>query len=309
MTKKSGEKFTAKYNVESATVYKGDTASLKIPPPGHPLYDATSPTTFDKLRVEAIDRDGRMTTPIEVWTDPDHDTLWVLDGRGRTHDVREVNRRRALQGRELVKPLILTFVGDEKAAIARVQEKNHHRRVPTPSGMALGLLTMRNAGHTWEACAKALHVDTPDAEQWGRRQIPLAFCEPEVRAAIDQQDLPRSFAPRFGGSALDGSKRLGRQEQLALLEELTQERSKGPKSRGVPPWARERVKEALSNGASNRLGQIEKHISSGIVAIMAWLDGDDDALNALPAGIRSLVEEASTPKKRGPAPKKKTGNA
>lgn len=299
MTKTGGEKFTAKYKVDTATIYKATkkTTTVKIPGPTHPLYDASAPTVFDPMRVEAIDRDGKMTTPIEVWTDPDDGVLWILDGRGRWLDVEEVNRRRALDGRTPVTPHLTPFSGDEKAAIARVREKNYHRRLPTPSGMAMDLLALRNAGHSWQQCARILHVEVSDPEQWGRRLVPLAFCLPEVRDAFDKGILNRNRAGRFGGSALDGSKALGKSEQLALFESMMKKQPRG--WRAVPTWARRRAHEALMNGATESLKNLDKLIAKAMAATMQWLEGDASALNTYPA-IEAIIVEATKPKKRGP---------
>ncbi len=294
MKKSGGEKFTDRYGVETAQAYKGDSEALKIPPATHFLYDPTAPTTFDPLRVEAIDRDGKMTTPIEVYTDPDTGTLWVLDGRGRTLDVREVNRRRRLDGRELVKPLLIPFNGDEKAAIARVREKNYHRRAPTSSGMALDLLALRNAGHTWEACAKTMHVETEDAEQWGRRLFPLAFCIEEVRVAIDAGTLPKGAAKKFGGTSLDGTKALGKKEQQKLLAEMLSGEPEEKETKTVSTKTRRRAREALES-----FNTVASNIAA---AVLARLDGDENALAKWPE-LESIFEEASKPQPAG-RPKK-----
>jgi hypothetical protein len=309
MEKKSGTKFVVKYGVSSATIYRGNTEALRIPPPNHPLYDATAPTEFDPIRVAAIDRDGKMSTPIEVYTAPDEGILWVLDGRGRFLDVQEVNRRRTAEGRELVEPLIVPFPGDEKAAVMRLREKNYHRRAPTPSGMALDLLAMRNAGHTWEACAAALHVVTDDAMQWGRRLMPLAFCIEEVRAAVDAGDVPRGAAKKFGGTALDGSKALGKKAQLELLDEyLTEdEGEEKPKKDAVTKVgmkARERAENALINGASAGLKGIDNVVARAVAATIARLNGDAEALAVWP-NVAAIVDEAFKPLPVG-RPKTKT---
>jgi len=162
-----GPRFRDKYSVEEArNIYRGDTTALKIPPKGHPLYDPTSPTTFDPLRVEAIDRDGHMNDPIEVWTDPDNDTLWVLDGRGRLLDVREVNRRRADQGRDLVLPYITPYKGTETEALRRLREKNYHRRTPKFSDVAQDIRVLRKKGIPCADIAMSLHVVTTDPDNW-----------------------------------------------------------------------------------------------------------------------------------------------
>jgi hypothetical protein len=286
---RKGLKFTEKYGVESATIYKGaagsELAALRIPPKDHPLYDPTAPTTFDELRVQQIDADGHMTTPIEVWTDPDNGILWVIDGRGRYLDVEEVNRRRAKDGRKPVQPYIVPFHGDEKAAVARVRTKNYHRRSPTPSGMACDILALRRAGWSWDDTARHLHVETTDAEQWCRRLLPLAFCVPEVRAAFDAKEFPIGYARKFAGTSVDGADALGKQAQLDLLAQLRMERAAAkaeskprPRSARVRAQVAERLRRSASSAA---------HVAA---ATLAWLDGDDAALNGWPE-LKHIVEE------------------
>lgn len=304
-SKKKGLKFDAKYGVETCTIYKGDTDALKIPPMGHPLYDATAPTTFDPLRVAAIDRDNEMGDPLEVWAEPDKNILWMIDGRGRLLDVREVNRRRLARGcTELVKPLIRPFYGDEKAVIARVREKNYHRRVPSASDMAVDLRVLRRAGHSWESCAAALHHETADAEQWGRKLVPLAHCIAEVREAIDQGKLPRTAARLFGGSKEDGSEALGREGQLALLREKLAERESADRAllpKAVSPKARERARAALQNGATKEFHPNECAAARVVAATIARINGDERALDAWPA-VAALFNDSVAKKaeaKRG----------
>lgn len=306
--KKTGMKFTEKYSLETATIYRGNTDALKIPGPDHPLYDPTAPKKFDKLRVRAIDRDGKMSTPIEVYTDPDNSILWVLDGRGRYLDVQEVNRRRAAEGRELVEPLIVPFPGDEKEAIARLYEKNYHRRLPSPTSMAIGIRDMRKAGHSWQACAEALHQETDDAEQWARKLLPLAYCIPEVQKAVDDHELPRSAARKFGGGKPDGSAALGRREQLDMLALVTSEKvthdfkkKAGALPKPIAPKARERVREALCNGETAQLKATDKIVARVAAAVIARIGGFENALKEWPE-VDAIFEgalESKKPEKKG----------
>lgn len=297
---KPGQKFVHKYSgLSTANIYKGDPACLRIPGPDHPLYDPSAPTTFDEWRVRAIDRDGKMTTPIEVFTDPDSGILWVLDGRGRLLDVREVNRRRAAEGCELVEPYIVPFPGDEKAAIARLYEKNYHRRGPSPSGMAVGIRDMRKKGHSWEACAAALHQETDNAEQWCKSLLPLAYCAPEVQTAVDAGTIPRSAARRFGGAKADGSEALGPRAQIELLGLLTSQKNeekRGDSPRAITPKARARVRAALGNGETDKLRAADKAAARLAAAVLARVDGDAGALTAWPE-VEAIFEGALASKK------------
>ena len=288
-----GLKFIEKYDVETAQVYKGDSSSLRIPPPNHPLYDRTAPTTFDPIRVEEIDASGEMTDAIEVWTDPDKNILWVIDGRGRLLDTREVNRRRAADGRELVKPHIKPLNLTEKEAVARVRVKNYHRRTQSASDMAIDVAALRKAGWSWAECVTKLHRESADPEQWCRKILPLAYCVDEVRAAFDSGELPKSMARKFGGGAPDGSAALGRQEQLALLAEKRAERGAAGDSvkRAVTPAARVRVRAALTNGATKNLCHDDAFAAEVAAATLAFVDGDDKALKSWPE-VMKIVREA-----------------
>lgn len=306
-TKKAGgERFTKKYGVEDGHVYKdpGTFATVRIPGPNHFLFDASAPTTFDPILVETIDRDGKMTTAIEVWTDPDDKILYVLDGRSRFLAVQEVNRRRKKEGRELVKPYLVPFAGDEKAAIGRIFEKNFHtREVRRLTPMALAVVKLRNAGYGWDACVRALHVESADPEQYCRKLIPIAYCIPEVREAIESGELPKSVASRFGGGAPDGSKALGPKEQTQLLKQMRDEKKQASENKSdlkpVPAKARERLKAALGNGATTNLKNLDKIVAQAVAATIARLDGDAKALESWP-NVAALVEEALAPLKRGP---------
>ncbi len=299
---KSGAKFTERYDLDSHTIYKGDSDALQIPPPGHFLHDPTARTTFDPLMVDEMDRAGKlMTTAIEVWTDPDEGILWVIDGRGRLLDVREVNRRRLAEGREPVMPSVVPFYGSEKDAVARVRIKNYHRRVPTPSGMGLDLKILRDAGWSWADCAAKMHVATNDAEQWGRKLIALAYCIAPVREAIDAGLLPRSVAVKFGGPAPDGSKKLGKEEQKSLLAEMLAEKSAPkPKPKTWTPKHQQRVAHALGNGASEKLNAEDRQVAAIVAATLKRIQGDAHALSSWPE-VEKVVNQALKDKAKAKA--------
>jgi hypothetical protein len=235
---------------------------------------------------------------VEVWTDPDANVMYVVDGRGRVLNVREVNRRRAESGREPVKMLLVPFNGDEKEAVARIHVKNNYRRAILPSATAIGIRDLRAVGWSWEDCAKKLHVTVKHAEPWARRLLPLAFCVAEVRAAFDEGELPLGMAAKFGGKAIDGSEALGKKEQLELLEEKRASKQNGePKARALSSKQRERVQHALSNGASQTLTFNDQMIALGVVAALSFAAGDGDALNDWPA-VAKIARDAMTKSKK-----------
>lgn len=305
-----GEKFADKYGVKAAQIYKGDISDLKIPGPDHSLYDKNSPTTYSEIRVKYIDESGRMGDPIDVWTDPDTKTLWVLDGRTRHVDVSEVNRRRKAEGREPIEIFIIPFHGSEKDAVAEMTVRNHHRRVPTPTAVAEELVRLRRYGWDWVKCAEMLQVETEDPEQWARKLIPIAYCIPKVQELIDKGELAKGLARKFGGGKLDGSEKLSQKAQAELLAEMLEAKekaAKSPKTKYLGPKSQERLAKALGNGEVEKLKAKDAEVAEVIAATLARLAGDAKALKAWPA-VAAVVEAALAPEKRGPKSKKENAS-
>lgn len=295
--------FVQKYGVDEARIYKGNVDALEIPPPGHPLHDPTSPTKFDELRVAEIDKDGKMTTPIEFWASPDEGKLWIVDGRGRKLDINEVNRRRAKDGREEVKPLLVPFQGTEQEAVARIRTKNYHRRSPTPSGIAQDILALRNAGYPWAEVAAKLHYTEGEPEGWCKRMLPLAFCIREVQAAFDAGTLHLVKSVKFGGRAVDGSEALGKKAQLELLSEMTAEKeSGGTGPKAISNKVRSRVLTAIEN-ATEIKSTVDKNAAYAIAAALRFVGGDLTAFNGFPE-VSELVVGALMPVAKEPKPAK-----
>ena len=142
------------------------------------------------------------------------------------------------------------------------------------------------------------------AEQWGRKLLPLAFCVEEVRAAIDSGEIPKGKAAKFGGTAPDGSKALGKKEQLALLAELrasANEPGKGNKA-AITGKQRERIRAVLTNGAAAKMKGADAVVAEVVAATIARLGGDAKALREWPA-VDAAVTEALKPLPKGPKPK------
>lgn len=296
--------FVQKYGVDEARIYKGNVDALEIPPPGHPLHDPTSPTKFDELRVAEIDKDGKMTTPIEFWASPDEGKLWIVDGRGRKLDIDEVNRRRAKDGREEVKPLLVPFSGTEQEAVARIRTKNYHRRSPTPSGIAQDILALRNAGYPWAEVAAKLHYTEGEPEGWCKRMLPLAFCVREVQAAFDAGVMPLVRSVKFGGRAVDGSEALGKKAQLELLAEMTAKKASGgdKKVKPISNKVRARVQIALEETTSFK-NTDDKLAAAAIAAALRFVAGDMSALNGW-TEVSGIVVSALMPIAKEPKPPK-----
>lgn len=297
-----GEKFTSKYGVKAQQIYGGDPGPdrLIIPPKGHFLYDESSPTEMNEQKLKQIDADGKaFSAIIEVYTDTSNKKMYVLDGRETLMHVREVNARRALEepAREPIEISIKPVALSEKEAVAHMDVRNFHRRIPTPSAYALSIRRQRRAGYTWEQICDILLVKSDDPEQWCRRRLPLAYCEPEVRAAIDAGDLPLNSAVQFGGWVEDGSDAGGREEQLGLLEAKLAEKEAGKdRPKAVAAGARKRVHKALLNGETKDLCHRDAEAAKVAAATLGWLEGDTSAFDEWPE-VRAIMERAAERKK------------
>lgn len=288
---KKGAKFTEKYGVEAATIYKSDpdAPNLRIPPPGHVLHDPSAPTAFSENMVREMDESTKnltVTSAVEVWTDPDTGTLWVVDGRDRLLTAREVNKRRRAEKRELIAVQLVPFPGTEKEAVARIAVKNNLRRGPTVSSQGIYVRMLRDQGWPWESIAQKLNVSVDHPEKWCRLRLPLAFCEKEVRDVYDAGEFQLATAAQFGGTAPDGSKALGKKAQLELLQEKrsTREEAKStPKVKKVTPGVRKRVAAALLNGETENLCRKDADAAKAIAAALIYADtGDLKALGEWP---------------------------
>lgn len=291
-------KFIDKYGVKLATTYEGDPECICIPPPGHALHDPDGNTTFDEVRVQAIDKIGQCVRIITVWSDPDAGKLWCLAGRGNIHDVREVNRRRRERSDAPIPIGFTRFKGTLDDAVDFVAMENFRRKRPSPVHVAREIIRYAALGRSWARIAEILQLDGED-EKTLKRRAPIAYCIPEVVDAIERKEIPLKKARLFGGRKVDGSQALGRDEQLQLLAEVRKVRgSRGEKRTAPAPRAsfpraaRARAAEWLANGHARNLPRDLLPFARAIAAYERYVGGDDDgALNYL-LPIKAIVDQA-----------------
>lgn len=301
--RRGGKKFVDKYGVETAQIYKTKTTTetsdldkLVIPPPTHALYDPSGNTTFDPLRVKEIDKAGAFYGVIKIWTDPDTDTLYVIDGRGNVHDCREVNRRRKERGAAPISVRFMPVDCDIQKAREYVTMYNTHRKGPTPSFYGREIHAYKNLGYAWDRICELLHVESENPEQWCRLYYPLAWCVEEVQAAFDTHKLPVAKAKMFGGTAIDGSKRLGDNAQRDLLKkELAK---KAAQKSGTAPkpiktnTASGRLRLAVELVNTKHLSETDRTMVRFIAAYERYISGGEKtALDFVP-GVKSAVDAA-----------------
>lgn len=299
-----GQKFTDKYDCKTFQAYESDPENLIIPEKDHPLYDADGNTTFDPLRVAEIDRSGSFLGAVIIWSDPDREALYVIEGRGLVYDVREVNRRRLERGDEPIKIKFMRWDGDLDSAIEHVRIRNFHRKRPTVSHTGREILSLHRLGKSWTRIAEILHLEGDEAnEKYLRKIAALAFCTKEVTDAVDAGKVSITKARRFSGKKLDGSEALGAEAQVELLEEMlgsprpTRNRKKLAKGE-TPDWSmmRDSLVHTLAGARLHRLRSGDEKKDAGL--LLAFLDrikGRKTALDAWPA-LADLVHEALDPR-------------
>lgn len=309
MKKPAGNpKFTEKYGVKLASAYEADPDDIVIPPKGHALYDPDGNREFDEVRVKAIDEAGKFVGVIPIWTDVDKNKLYAIDGRGNVLDCREVNRRRKKDGREPIRVLISRFPGDLDAAVDLVAMRNFRRKRPAIDHTAREIVRYWLLGRAPARIAEILNLESdPDvlergAEKALRSMATIAYCVPEVVDAIKAGRISIKKAKRFGGNKIDGENALGRDAQLALLDQMTAP----PIPKGVNPdkplarGIRVRVASRLANGAASNLPPMDLTLARGMAAYERYMNGDRTALDYVPA-IKAIVDAAVAEK---PAEKK-----
>lgn len=286
----AGQKFTDKYDAKLDSLYKIDPDKLVIPPPGHFLHDPDGNTTFNETRVQSIDAIGRYMGAIPVYADTDTSRLYVIDGRGNVLDCREVNRRRRERGDELIEITVTRFPGTQEEAEDLVAQKNFLRKRPDLGHRAREIARFRRLGRSWSRVAAILGLDF--GEDYLRAHVPLAYCIPEVCAAVDAGRISLEKAKRFGGEDIEGADALSREEQLELLNKML---NRKPRAKETQP----RMSRAVRAAAVEKLTTLVKEddgqdeavyrAALGAAAVLRYLDGDADALDAFPAIKAALV--------------------
>lgn len=290
--KRNGTKFVEKYDVKLDSTYKADPDKLVIPPPGHFLHDPDGNSTFNETRVQSIDTVGRYMGAIPVYADTDTSQLYVIDGRGNVLDCREVNRRRRERGDEPIGITVTRFPGTQEEAEDLVAQKNFLRKRPDLGHRAREIARFRRLGRSWKRVEAILGLDGY-GEDYLRAHIPLAYCIPEVVSAVDAGKISLEKAKRFGGENIEGADALGREEQLELLNKML---NRKPRAKETQP----RMSRAVRAVAVERLTQVESAdaeeevAARGAAAVLRYLDGDETALDALPA-IKAALVSARAP--------------
>lgn len=132
----------------------------------------------------------------------------VFEGRQRTINAREANRRLKKLGKEPIKlPFVVRRVSDAKASLLGVM-LNAHRIDETPLEKAEKASTMLAMGHARDRIAGSFRVDVQTVNVW----LDVLTCDKRVRAAFD--------AGRIGLTACARLAKLSKEEQATALDEM-----------------------------------------------------------------------------------------
>jgi len=288
-------------------VGRGDTLSflpetLKvITDPKHPLYDPRVERKPSEAMVLSILRDG-IIEPLVI--SRDGEDVYVTDGRQRRAATIEANKRRKQKGLEpILCPCVWRNgpVKDREAKLFEISvSANELRAGDSPLERAQKMQRLEELGRDHESIA----VTFGCTKQNVRNLLALLDCAPAVQRAVEG-GLSATVAGQLS--------KLPREEQVKQLEKMVKAgvtkgaagskaaTTKGeikPKSRAVPAKARERAREALSNGATGAFTFDGQIVAKAVAAAIARLDGDEDALNQWPE-VAQLFEQAISKKKKG----------
>lgn len=291
-----GEKFVEKYSIPGAPiktrqVYEALPEALVIPASDHPLYDLDGNTTFDEQMVQEVDRDGHLTHSVTVWSDPDRRQLLVVDGRGCVFCVAEVNRRRQARGDAPIQVMFARLDCDLDRAIEHVTIRNFHRKRPTLGNYGREVLKLFRLGKSWTRIEELLHLnpETEGGEIRLKRLLALAYCVPEVVQAIEDGRISIRSVREFAGKELDGSERLGADEQLQVLADKI---AKEPKEKvALSATDKKRISAALVSDAETIKSKTDREAARVAAAMLARLGGDAKALADWPE-LAMLVNAA-----------------
>lgn len=275
-------------------VYGIDPEIPIIAGPDHRLYDPDGNTTFNDFRVESIDRGGRFQGMVYVWYDPDRKGLYVIDGRGNTHDVREVNRRRRERGDKEIELRVTEYQGTLEDALDAVTEYNFLRKVPPPSHYAREIYRLIRRGKDWPEICRMVGVVRDDPEQWCRRTGSLSWLIPAAQRAFDESRITKGQARKIlGTTSIEGDGRNGEEKQAKLLEEMlaARTRKREPRTeRPLRPWVAKQWRESLGlREVKTKDPDVEQVAGIGVAVLDAMIDGNVAGLRKFPV-LREAIE-------------------
>ena len=257
-------------------LWKVDPADLTlIRDRNHPLYDERVELPFDEAVVLDMLRAG-CRVPIKARKNGE--LLEVVDGRRRTINALEANRRLAEAGRDPIRVPVQLERGRDVDHVDAMIATNELRRPDSPVLKATKIQRYLNAGRTEDEAALTWGVSVATIKNW----LKLLDLEPGVQVALAAGQLGLV-------EALDEYLPLTREEQAAKLEAAA---SAGELPAPAPNGKKKRKKKRKGSRPPAKLVRevAMRHAQKAVRQALLWSLGDMPAEEVEGAPGESLRE-------------------
>lgn len=177
----------------------------------HPLYDPRIHLPTDEAMIRNIMVNG-VIEPVIVAKEGQE--VVVVDGRQRTKNAIEANKRLTAEGKEPVKVTCIIRRGDDASLFGVLISANENRQDDTPLGKAEKLARYMAMGRTEDQAAIAFGVSIVTIKTW----LAMLTLSEKVRQAVDEGVISATAAVKL----VD----LPRPEQETALNSLVESGSK-----------------------------------------------------------------------------------
>lgn len=240
----------------------------------HPLYDKRVNKPIDEAMVKNIMVHG-VLEPIIVWKDPETDEVIVADGRQRTKNAIEANKRLVAQGSEPLRIPGVVRRGSAASIAGVMVSANEIRQDDTPMNRAAKASRLLELGKDESEIAVIFGV----TEQTVKNMIGLLDASAPVRKAVENEEITVTDAYELA--------RLDPEEQKTKLAAVLAAVGTGPKKKR----GRTKAKRAAMGRVTMRTKvEVDKLMKADFeseavkdiaVALCKWFQGSDRAIKSL----------------------------
>jgi ParB family chromosome partitioning protein len=241
--------------------------------PAHPRYDVRVHNEFEENVVQGM-MDYGCQEAIKVVKNGD--VLEVVDGRQRTINAREANRRLEEQGAPKIRVKVIIVRGEDLRLAALTVLLNEHRVDDSAFGRGQKAQKLLDMGHPIESVAMFFKVSVTTINNY----TSLLGLLPEIQTMIVEGKVAASKGYKLAQKSRD--------EQQAFLEGRTGGRSNEPSAKPKAP-SRKVLQKILDEGQK----VLSKEFLQGIQFAMGLID--EDALPGVSAILSPSPFKVSPP--------------
>jgi ParB family chromosome partitioning protein len=225
----------------------------------HPLYDPRVHLPTDEAMIRNIMVNGVIEPVIIAKEGQD---VVVVDGRQRTKNAIEANKRLTAEGKEPVKVTCIIRRGDDASLFGVLISANENRQDDTPLGKADKLSRYLAMGRTEEQAAIAFGVSTVTIKTW----LVMLTLSDKVKQAVDGGVISATAAVKLAD--------LPRPEQETALNSLIESggRTSGRNVEKVKNGNRPSLAKMKSRKAVE-LKLAEEGLHTEFIAALKWVLG------------------------------------